>query len=196
MDRTIAKYEERLKSFSEQMVAASENITYGDAERQPLVTLQLETSHYIALIQQARDYHADGKPAEALSSYRSAASLLDKTLIPAANELERINFEALENTYREQSNQVALQLFLIQISGLALIGVLVALQIFLYYRMRRVLNPMLLLATLVAIKKSVSWLRTATMRARSRFAQERSRVSRIGPSASSKRHTLRSTIST
>ena len=147
----IKGYEERLDKFAERMVAAAENITYGEAERQPILILQRRTADYIAKLQRARDFHAAGKPTDAIAAYQSAAELLDQTLLPAADALEKANFDALQQSYREQSTAIARQLFLIIISGLVLIGVLVGLQLLLLQRTRRMLNPLLVVATLLAV---------------------------------------------
>ncbi len=147
----IKGYEERLDKFAERMVAAAENITYGEAERKPILTIQRGVADYIAKLQQARDFHAAGKTTDAIAAYQSAAELLDQTLLPATDALERANFEALKQSYREQSEVIARQLFLIVISGFLLIGVLVGLQLLLHHRMRRMLNPLLLIATLLAV---------------------------------------------
>jgi hypothetical protein len=144
-------YEERLDKFAERLVAVAENITYGEAERQPILTIQRMTIEYITKLQQARDFHAAGKRSDAIVAYRSAAEVLDQTLLPAVNDLERTNFNALQQSYREQSETIARQLFLTIISGCLLIGGLVGLQLWLHHHLRRMLNPLLLIATLLAV---------------------------------------------
>ena len=144
-------YEERRQKFAERMVSATENITYGDEERKPIQTLQLVSQDYIAKLQQARDFHADGKETEAIAAYRSASEILDKTLLPAADELDRVNTDQLNIAYGQQSMMIGSLLFLIVISGGLLLAVLVGLQWFLSVRMKRVLNPALLAATVLAI---------------------------------------------
>lgn len=147
----IKGYEERLDKFTERIVAVAENITYGDAERKPILAIQRSAADYIAKLQQARDFHAAGKTAETIAAYRSAAELLDQKLLPAADALEKANFDALQQSYRDQSDAIARQLFLLIILGSLLIGSLVVLQLLLHQRMRRMLNPLLLLATLLAV---------------------------------------------
>ncbi len=149
--QTNPGYEERRQKFAERMVAAAENITYGDAERKPIQTLQLVSQDYIAKLQQARDFHADGKEPEAIAAYRSAAEILDKILLPAADELDRVNSEQLDKAYDQQFSAIAGFLFLIVVSGLLLLAALAGLQWFLNARMKRVLNPALLGATVLAI---------------------------------------------
>jgi type III secretory pathway component EscT len=61
-----------------------------------------------------------------------------------------VNRKALDRTYAQEQSASLLFLSLVIISGLLLIGALVAIQLFLSNRMRRTLNPMLLAATAIA----------------------------------------------
>lgn len=147
----IKGYEERRQKLAERLVAAAENITYGDAERKPIQTLQLAVGDYMMKLQQAKDFNERGDANGVLMSYRAAAQIMDKTLLPAADALDKANSEELKQTYLAERFASGRSLFVIIIFGLLLIGVLVALQLFLSHRMRRLLNPMLLAATAIAI---------------------------------------------
>jgi preprotein translocase subunit SecE len=147
----IKDYEESRKAFAGRIIDAARNITYGDAERKPIETLQLVLGDYIAKIQQARDLNARGDSQGVLNAYREAAQLMDNTLLPATDALDQINSKELDLTYDRQKVTTASALFLIVISGLLLLGVLVATQLFLHYRMRRVFNPMLMAATGITV---------------------------------------------
>ncbi len=149
--RAIQDYEERRKAFAERIIAAAKNITYGDAELKPIQKMQLAQGEYIAKIQQARDFNERGDANGVLEAYRQAAAIMDNTLLPAADTLDAVNSTELERTYNEQRFATAEALFFVIISSLLLLGVLVALQLFLNHRMRRILNPMLLAATAIAI---------------------------------------------
>jgi len=144
-------YNERYEKFTQRLVAAAENITYGDKERKPIETLQLELGNYIAKIQQARDFHERGDTNNMLIAYRSAAEIMDQKLLPAADALDKVNVDALNVTYNQVKFDSGKSLFFIVISGVALITVLLGLQIFLSQRTRRTFNPMLLAATAIAI---------------------------------------------
>ncbi len=149
--RAIQDYEERRKAFSERIIGAAQNITYGDAELKPIQTLQLGQEDYIVKLQQARDFNERGDAKGVLSAYRQAAQIMDNTLLPAADALAQVNAEQLEITYAQQGVASTLALFFILMSGLLLLTVLIALQLFLNHRMRRILNPMLLAATAIAL---------------------------------------------
>jgi hypothetical protein len=147
----VKAFEERREKLSERLVAAAENITYGDAERKPLQTLQQALGNYIMKVQQARDFHAQGNSAAVLVTYRSAAEIMDNTLLPTADELDQVNLKELERIYAEERFAAFQFLAFVIIAGLLLIGLLIQIQLFLHRRMRRILNPMLMAATAIAI---------------------------------------------
>jgi hypothetical protein len=147
----IKVYAERYQKVTQRLVAAAENITYGDKERKPIETLQLGLGNYISKVQQARDSHTRGDNNTMLVAYRAAAEIMDKTLLPAADELDQVNLQALEDTYTHEKLMVGNSLLLIFMTGTLLIIVLVILQLFLSQRTRRTLNPMLLGATGIAV---------------------------------------------
>ena len=147
----VKGYEERFKAASERLVLAAENITFGDLERKPIQTMQLGLGEYISKIQQARDAHVRGDANGSLVAYRAASEIMDKKLLPAADELDQVNLQALEDTYNREklvANQALLKIF---ISGAILTTTLIALQLFLSYRTKRNLNPLLLVATGLSI---------------------------------------------
>jgi hypothetical protein len=147
----VKGYNERYEKLTQRLVAAAESISYGDKERKPIETLQLELGNYIAKIQQARDFHERGDTNNMVVAYRSAAEIMDKKLLPAADALDKVNVDALNVTYNKEKFDSGKSLFFIVISGLTLISVLVGLQIFLSQRTRRTFNPMLLAASAIAI---------------------------------------------
>lgn len=149
--RAIQDYEERRLAFAERIIAAAQNITYGDAELKPIQKMQLAQGEYIAKIQQARDFNERGDANGVLDAYRQAALIMDNTLLPAADALDAANSTELERIYNEQKFATVQALFFVILSSLLLLGVLVALQLFLNQRMRRIVNPMLLAATAIAI---------------------------------------------
>ncbi len=147
----VAGYEERREQVAIRLVAAAENITYGQKEEKPLEDMQRGIGDYIAKVQQARDFHAQGNTAAALNTYRGAADIMDDQLLPAANKLDIVNLIELERTYKEEKFNSFRSIFFVIVSGIFLLSVLVALQLFLSQRMRRTINPWLLGATAIAL---------------------------------------------
>lgn len=144
-----AGYEKRRNKLSRLLVAVAENITYGDDERIPIQNLQIKTLEYIQLIQQARNLRALGNNAAMLETYRKAANIVDKELLPAAVTLAQVNYDHLEKVYQNQRAAVIGAMFAVIINGLLLLTILIGLQLFLYRRMQRVFNLGLLAASVV-----------------------------------------------
>ncbi|MBD2355536.1 hypothetical protein H6G41_13080 [Tolypothrix sp. FACHB-123] len=147
----VKGYEERYLRVTERLVAAAESISFGEIERKPIETMHLALGNYLAKIQQARDSHARGDNNAMLIAYRAASEIMDKTLLPAADELDKVNLQALDATYTQKKAATQNYIFSIFLIGLALIILLGWLQIFLSRQMRRTFNPALLLATAIAL---------------------------------------------
>ena len=148
--QALADFEKNRKKIADRLVDAARNITYPEEEK-IIQSLQLNSSAYLLKLQEARDAHKRGDVAGTLILYQSAATLMDRNIIPQAAELSAINSQQLVKTYAQQKFANGGIGLLIALVGLAQIVILVMIQIFLYRRMRRVLNLPLLGATTIAI---------------------------------------------
>jgi hypothetical protein len=137
------------KKIAARITAAAKNITYLQ-EQEIVEKLQRYDGDYLLKLQEARDAHRRGDSVSALGIYRSAATLMDEKILPKAEELSQVNFQELEKAYAAQGTANILISILITIVGLAQIAILIMVQIFLYRRMRRILNLPLLGATAIA----------------------------------------------
>lgn len=132
------------------LVAAAENITYGDKERGPIRRLQNGLAVYEELAQQTRDLHQSHSPGT-LETYHQAETLVHSDLLPAANDLDAANYAVLDRTYHREAMEGALTRDLVIVLGLLTMAGLIVMQVYLSRRMRRTLNPMLLAATLLSL---------------------------------------------
>jgi hypothetical protein len=145
-----AVFDRRRIEASEALIDAARNITY-DAEKAPIETLQVSTGTYERLVQQARDLQDEGQPDAAVRFYRASAILMDGTLLPAADDLDRANNKVLESTYKSEEGHSLAWRLLALACGLLALGALVWAQMFLSRRMKRTLNPLLAVATLATL---------------------------------------------
>ena len=76
---------------------------------------------------------------------------MDETLLPEADKLDSANNDVLEEIYSAVSDQSLATVVFLVIAGAVFLWALVIVQKFLTARTHRVLNPMLLLATLVTV---------------------------------------------
>lgn len=145
------------------LLEASANVTY-DAERAPIATLMVTGGFYNRIAQETEDLHDagtlnpgkpgdPGKPGIPLSwnYYQALSTLMDESLLPAADTLDRVNYEELKSVYSRQMLTSNLTTAFVVLAGLAMLGGLVGIQMYLSHRMRRTLNPALLLATVAAL---------------------------------------------
>jgi hypothetical protein len=148
--QALADFEINRKKIADRLVAAAKNITYPEEEK-IIQSLQWNNSAYLLKLQEARIAHKRGDAAGALSIYQSAATLMDRDIIPQAIQLSLVNSQELEKTYAQQRFANGGIGLLIAIIGLAQIALLITIQIFLYRRMRRILNVPLLGATAIVL---------------------------------------------
>ena len=136
------------------LLAASGNVTY-DAERAPIETLQVAGSFYNRLAQEAEDLHDFGAPNAGsplnVNYYEALAILMDEKLLPAADALDDANNVELQRTYKHQTVTSGLTTAVVALVGLATLGALLWIQLFLSDRTHRTLNPALFFATLAAL---------------------------------------------
>jgi hypothetical protein len=96
--------------------------------------------------------HPAGHPSAAtLARYRQATDLLNTQLLPAALQLTDRHAETLEATYQAQRGRIASERVLVIVVGAILVGILLALQLHLARRFRRLLNPAVAVATVLAV---------------------------------------------
>lgn len=143
-------YYRKRAELTKGLLTAAGNVTYGDRERIPLQTLLDGLAQYESLVAMAFLFHEQGNPL-AITQFRMADDVLHSTLLPAASMLDAVNHYELNQEYQAQQASSWLWRTGVGLTGLLLVIVLLALQRFLYRRMRRVFNPALLAATLVTV---------------------------------------------
>lgn len=140
-------YEKRRHELSDGLVAAAENITYGESERAPIKAITYNLGTYESKVAQARLLHGRGGDAAVLTTYSDANRLMQNTILPAADALDKANDDVLEHTYAQQAVLSGATVTLVWVAGLLLLAALVATQVFLSRRTNRVFSLPLLAAT-------------------------------------------------
>ncbi len=146
---TSVQFADGLRALTADLVLAAQNITYGEAEAGPIRELQRALIAYEQAVVEAR---AAGQDDPWLMSHRLQwASRVDRDrAVPQAEALADVNADQLERryaSYRATSLIYGLAGFLA--FGM-LVAALLAMQIWLARRVRRVVNPLLAAATLAA----------------------------------------------
>jgi hypothetical protein len=93
-----------------------------------------------------------GKPSAAtLTYFQQATDLMQNTVLPAANSLTTANANSLDASYASDHSAAQTGQLLVLLLGVVLLAVLVVTQVFLARRYRRLINPGLAAATLIAL---------------------------------------------
>ncbi|WP_084265521.1 hypothetical protein [Actinomadura macra] len=152
-DRALASYDQSRAKAGEALLKAAklaDETTEDNTARELVYALgryERLAAQALMLDQQAR--HASGPPPESVvQRYRDATDLMKLDLLPKAYNLTLDNGTLVRHTYEDKRSDILTGRMWILITGFALLAALVALQLFLAVRFRRLLNPALALATL------------------------------------------------
>ena len=142
-------YQERKKKLSLLLTRAAENITI-PIEQTLIIDISLNLNNYIEKIQQAKIFHEQRKDEDALKAYREAQQIVDGVLMIKADELDQVNFEALQKSYDSGNRSATTNQLFVALFGAMVVGSLIGLQILLTKWTRRRLNVGLLAATIIS----------------------------------------------
>lgn len=115
-----------------------------------------EGASHALLLSKQTGYAAGHTDARTLASYRSTTELMRTQLLPEADQLVTANNIAFNTTYSTTTDNLSSARLAVLAAGLLLIVVLVALQLFLAIRFRRIVNPALAAAVLIAFGVAVT----------------------------------------
>lgn len=152
---SMQAYRKAMDQAHDALLTASQNITYGQEERQPILNAMQALGIYEGLVGKAV---ADGRYTDTVEA---ADRLMQKEILPAVVALDGANFQHMAEAYetgRHDAKSIALAMvFACGLTGAAL----VATQLYLFKRFNRVFNIPLLIAT-VALVVVGAWVFTAT----------------------------------
>ena len=143
----IAAYDKSREQMTDALVEAARNITF-DGEEKEIKALAKNSGIYGERVEAAFTLQNINAPA-AVAKYLTAAQLLDKTLMPGARNVDKINRDELDSSFKDIGRNSAIQTTLVWLTGLVMLAVLLRIQFFLSAKMRRTLNPLCVLATVL-----------------------------------------------
>src|SRR5215475_2468813 len=121
MADSVKEFDKNRIEIGKQIIAASKNITYGDAEQIPIQQIQDSLGRYLMVAQAARDAHVRGEEASILSEYRKGYKIFKEEIVPAANNLNAANNRVLQATYEAQKRAAQRTLILTLVAGSTLV---------------------------------------------------------------------------
>jgi hypothetical protein len=150
----LDRYEQRRVEASRAITQAA-RLAGDDQTRQTTVRAVLSgMGRYERLVGQAltlddqADHAAGPPPGQVINLYRQATDLMKLELLPKAYNLTLDSGTVVRKTYVAKRSAVLTGRIWVALTGLAVLGVLIAAQLFVARRFRRMINPALALATL------------------------------------------------
>lgn len=151
-----AEYDTDRAKANDALILAAQNITYGETERGPILTLTNDLETYSGLVKAAR---TKGRP-YGIKDLRTASALMHGEMLPAADKLDKVNYEHLNEAYTAARSSAAATQIGLYAAGALVLAVLLAAQVYLARRTRRIFSLPLALATVVLVG-FVLWLSAA-----------------------------------
>ena len=143
--KSISDYRAAIELANDYLVAASQNITYGDAERQPILRALDNLSLYQTLEGSAL---ADGGN---IYDIRAADDVIREHIIPAVDDLAAASLAYLNNAYSDGRAAARIWLMAFCAASLVLVLLLLYTQRYLLATFRRVINPWIAAGTATMI---------------------------------------------
>jgi hypothetical protein len=169
----LATFEKQRVAATANLVVAAKNITYGEAESVPINAMFDNLGRYLEHCGEMRYRKDSGDATGALGAYYNATDLMHQRVLPAANELDKANYAYLKAEYAKQQLRSEGAEVVVGLVAALLAAALAWTQIFLFRRMRRILNVPLLAATLLTLGVGAYLVLTiATAREDLRVAKE------------------------
>ena len=142
------RYLKDIATAATELAALSETAAPTPAVRNDLQTIGIHLAEYAGTVETARTDNRQGYPVGA-AYLRAASADLRATVLPAVLDIYKAEAERLDSAYGAATSAVALSRLVI-FGGLLVAGFLVA-QVWLARRTHRIFNPLLALATFVAV---------------------------------------------
>lgn len=140
-------YRDDMKKVQDQLITATQNITYGDEERKPIFTMMAKIGEYEYAVGKARAKLSGDFTNDFLIANRS----MRESILPAGAALDQANFSHLDETYKVHRAYAWLHKSLLFIFLATMAVVLVAAQLFLFRKTHRLVNPGIAIATVMLL---------------------------------------------
>ncbi|MBC7476427.1 MAG: hypothetical protein H7263_19260 [Candidatus Sericytochromatia bacterium] len=138
-------YKENIKKAQSSYLDAAQNITYGEAERKPIYDVMTGLNEYERLIGAAR---LSGKYGEEVEE---ANSIMQKTILPATIELDKANYDILNNQYKHFKDTKFIYMGGVFLFFIFVVAYLYFSQKYLFAKTKRKFNLGMLSSSLVTI---------------------------------------------
>jgi len=146
-----SNYDQKRSELHDNLVRAAVDSSQGAAYLQPLTNIEYALGHYHTLAKEAFAADARGDHRAAADAYQQANVVMEATLLSEADFIDKANTYVLNEAYDRQQARADSTVGLIGLSWVVLIGFLVLAQLLVARMFRRLINPPLLVATVIAV---------------------------------------------
>jgi hypothetical protein len=164
-------FEERRQKLAQRILRASATDPARINQQAKVVELQLATFDYLTQLQSAQD-RLQADPTSVAATYEGAAVVMDQSIIPMAEDLSSQTLDALDEVGARHNSWAATARLWMLVLGLTLVGVLTWLQFWLFRKTNRLLNPVLVMLSVLSISYLV-WGSLAIMQSANRLKDSR-----------------------
>lgn len=166
-------YATKRQEVTHNLLKASEKVVYGPAEETPINKISYVLPVYHKLVSDAIAAANRGDKAGAVAAYREASKLMSGTMLPAADFLDKAYTYALNQRYGGQVAEASSSHTVVLVSGIALLVILLAAQLFYMKRFRRVVSiPMAVGTAVVAVFFGYVLIQSGSVTSNSRAARD------------------------
>ncbi|MGK5553027.1 hypothetical protein ACSNOI_15550 [Actinomadura kijaniata] len=160
-EQALARYDQNRRAAGQALLAAGKLADEASEQRTARDLLdalgRYDNLAGRALQLDGQSAHAPGPPSqEVIALYRNATDLMKLDLLPKAYNLTLDNGTLVRHTYEDERRAVVTGTVWVVVTGVLLLALLVGLQLFLVVRFRRLLNPALAAATVIALALTAS----------------------------------------
>ena len=148
-----ARYDDDVARAADRLVQAASRLPVGDPAAVPVTTIGVQLPVYTGLMETARTYNRQGLPL-GQSYLGSASRLMRSTILPAAEELRRMQTEALAAAY-QRGGAIPFAVLLI---GVAVLAGMVDHAVLEQRRTNKVVNAGLLAAAAAVVAALLWWV--------------------------------------
>jgi hypothetical protein len=133
--------------FSDSLVTAAQNITFGDTERIPITKLSSGIIRYSELVAAANQHQNN----ETVPLLANASSYLHNHLLASAQDLDTANTTVLDHVYDLRSQSLQIQSIVFLLCWCLLDAVLIGAAVYAWTATKRILNLGILIALLLCL---------------------------------------------
>lgn len=146
-----AAYRENMNTLHSELTDASKNITYGEEQRIPIITIMSNISTYEYTVGGAASNGAE----ISVDQFMEANRLMQQKILPASADLNKVSISHLDSIYNQYTKNIDKAMVFMYFIGFGLFLILIYTQYYLFKTTHRIVNVGLFIATILFLANIV-----------------------------------------